>query len=273
MEFGIQPQIPNSGLQILNSNPLVTIKSPQEIKLLQEGGKILAEVLREVQKAITSGVTTRYIDGLCEKLILSYGAKPSFKGYRPEDAKKPYPAATCISINHVVVHQPPSEYIIREGDVVKIDAGLIYKGLYTDSAVTVGIGNIGKEARQLIETVKKSLHEGIKHARAGNAIGDIGYAVDRCVKRKGFVVIRNLTGHGVGYAVHEDPVILNYGKPGSGIRLQEGMVIAIEPMASISSGTVIQLPDDSYATHDNSLSAHFEHTVAVTDKGPLVLTV
>lgn len=251
---------------------MITIKSKKEIELLREGGKVLARVLKYAAKAAQRGASLEDIDAIAEKIILEHEALPAFKGYCPEGAVRPYPAATCLSVNEIIVHGIPSGYKIKKGDVVKIDAGVIYGGLYTDSAVTIGVGAVSQGVKKMIEVCKKALAAGIKKARVGNTTGDIGCAVHSYVKRYGFRVIKNLTGHGVGYAVHEDPIVYNFGVPGSGIELQDGMVIAIEPMISFSSEYAMQNPDDSFTTHDGSLSAHFEHTVAVTKKGPWILT-
>lgn len=239
---------------------------------MREGGKILGAILRAAAKRAVPGATGKEIDTFIESEIRRAGARPAFKGYRPEGAGASYPASTCISVNDVVVHGLPSDTPFQEGDVVKIDAGLIHEKLYLDSAVTVGVGRVSGVARRLIKATHGALEAGIAKARVGNTIGDIGFAINSYIAKRGFVIVRNLTGHGVGYDLHEEPTVYNFGRPGHGMLLREGMVIAIEPMASISSHSAVSLADDSFATHDGSISAQWEHSVAITAKGPMILT-
>lgn len=255
-----------------------SIKSKEEIAILREGGKRLAEILEKVAKAVKPGVSTSELDGLAEGLIFAYQGTPSFKGYKIRETKIPYPGSLCASVNDEVVHAiPRRERILKEGDIIGLDIGMRYptqNGLYTDAAVTVGVGEISVEADKLIRLTKEALETGIKMVRAGARVGDIGHAVQKFLENNKLGVVRDLAGHGVGHAVHEEPLIPNYGKPGSGPELKEGMVIAIEPMATLGGWRVV-LDDDewTFRSADGSLAAHFEHTVAVTKDGAEVLTM
>lgn len=251
---------------------MITIKTSEEILLMAEGGRILREVLEEVKNAAGLGVRLKELDKLAEQLTKSAGALPAFLNYHPYGAKSPYPASICSSVNEIVVHGLPSEYKLRSGDVLKIDFGVKYKGYYTDSAVTIGIGKISDTAKKIIDATQKALNLGIKQVKIGNTLGDVGYAIQKYIESKGFKVVEGLTGHGIGRELHEDPTVWNFGKPGMGEKLKEGMVLAIEPMVSAGSDKIIQLKDDSYATEDGSISTHFEHTVAITKEGPMILT-
>lgn len=236
------------------------------------GGAILAGVLRRLEGEVKPGVTTIELDRLARLLITGAGAKPAFLHYRPAGAARAYPYTLCASINDVVVHGQPSVYKIREGDLVKLDLGLKFEGLYLDAAITVPVGDVGARAKKLIQTTKDALAAGIKEAKPGNTVGDVGCAIQKQIEKNKFSVVEGLTGHGIGTALHEDPTIFNFGKKGQGEDLEVGMVIAIEPMVSIGGGAIRQLLDESYGTADGSLSAHFEHTVAITAKGPRILT-
>lgn len=255
----------------------VTIKTKEEIEILKEGGKILSDVLKELEILSASwrtGVSTGFLNERAEEMILARGAKPSFKGYKPSFSDKPYPAAICASLNEVVVHGLPSDKVIlKEGDILKLDLGVEYKKLFTDAAITIGVGKISEEKQKLIDITKRSLELAIDQVKPGNHIGDIGYAIENDVEGNGFYVIEALVGHGVGYAVHEEPNIPNYGKKGEGAVLKSGMILAIEPMAALKNGKVKLSKDGfGYETLGGSLSAHFEHTVAVIDGGCIVLT-
>ena len=251
---------------------------------MAEGGKRLAEVLRALEGEVAVGVKTKQLDRFAYQMIHKLGAKPAFLHYRPAGARRAYPYTLCSSINDVVVHGQPSDYAIRDGDVVKLDLGLIYKGFYLDSAVTVlagggtsaGVGAsnaAAREAKKLIAATRDALVAGIEEAQIGKAIGDIGYAIEKVVKKAGFSVAEGLIGHGIGHSLHEDPAVFNFGKRGDGEPLQEGMVIAIEPMVIASrTGATTTRPDDSYVARDGSIAAHFEHTVAITADGPRILT-
>ncbi len=251
---------------------MAILKTAKEIEIMAEGGQKLAIVLDFLVKAAKAGMKTKELDNIAFKMIKEAGCKPAFLDYRPHGTKKGYPATACISVNENVVHGIPSGYVIKEGDIVKIDLGLIHKGFYADAAATVGIGGIGIKNRKLIEATKRAMELGVKEARPGNTIGDIGYAIEHHVKSNGFSIVDLLTGHGIGRDLHEEPHVYNFGKKSQGEKLVAGMVIAIEPMVSIGSGKVIQNKDDSFTMADGSMSAHFENTVAITEKGPVVLT-
>lgn len=253
---------------------MIRLKSKEEIKIMKEGGKRHAEILRLVAKKVAPGVSTKELDDYARKLIKEGGDKSAFLGYTPEGVSYPYPAALCVSVNDEIVHGIPNKkFILQEGDIVSLDLGLIHGGLITDGAITVPVGKISKEAKQLISVTKKALEVAIKAAKPGNTTGDIGHAVESFVKPFGYGIVKILSGHGVGYSVHEDPYVPNYGKPGTGEKLVPGMVIAIEPMLNLGSEYVCATDDEyTYITEDESISAHFEHTVAITEKGPIVLT-
>ncbi|MBI4119520.1 MAG: type I methionyl aminopeptidase [Parcubacteria group bacterium] len=254
---------------------IIPAKKTEIISVMREAGKILAGVIQEVGRAANVGVALKELDELAESLIRKAGCRPAFLGYRPEGARKPYPATICASVNEVVVHGVPNSYRLKDGDILKLDFGLVYPpkgGFYVDAAVTVPIGKVSKKAELLIAVTRDALMKGIAQATVGKRLGDVGAAIQKHVEKNGFSVIRGLTGHGIGVHLHEDPPVYNYGKPDTGVLLQPGMVFAIEPMVALGSGEITQLPDDSFATQDGSLSAHFEHTVAVTARGPEVLT-
>ena len=246
------------------------IKNQKELEILREGGKRLAAVLAEAARNAGAGISTKELDALAANLILKSGGAPSFKGYKTRGAPHSYPGALCVSINEEVVHGLPSDREFRNGDIVGLDIGMWYENLCTDTALTILVGG-GKN--KLIEATKKSLEIGIAEVRAGAHIGDIGYATQNFLEGEGFGVVRELVGHGVGRAVHEDPEIPNFGKKGTGQELVEGMVIALEPMATDGSPKV-KLSKDGWTwfTKDGSRSAHFEHTVVVTKDGAEVLT-
>ncbi|MCX8016032.1 MAG: type I methionyl aminopeptidase [Patescibacteria group bacterium] len=251
---------------------MIKLKSKEEIKILREGGRILAQILFEVAKKAKPGVATRELDWLAENSILKFGGEPAFKNYQPAFNLRPFPASLCVSVNNTIVHGIPGDYVLVNGDVVKLDLGMKYEGLYTDMAITIGVGNISSLAKKLIRVTKKALSLAIKTAQSGATLGDIGFAIQNYIRSQGFYEIQTLTGHGVGYAPHEEPDVFNYGIPGKGIKLKEGMVIAIEPMVAVDSSDVIELPDGSFVTKTGCLSAHFEHTIAITERGPLILT-
>lgn len=253
----------------------VTIKSPKEIESLRKCGKKLAEVLRILAASTVPGVSTGELDKIAQREIERLGCKPVLLGYRPHGAKRPYPAATCISVNNEVVHGIPSEEkIIKDGDVVALDATISYEGMICDAAVTVIVGKPpSKEATALVQATRTALDKGIAMAKAGNTTGHIGSTIDSYITKEGFKTVRALAGHGVGYEVHEDPYVPNQGEPGKGERLVPGMVIAIEPIVCVGTEHVDLLRDGyTYVSHDNSLAAHFEHTVVITENDPEVLT-
>ena len=246
---------------------MVHIKTEEEIKIMREGGKILAEVLAEIEKLVKPGIATIELDRAAEALILLRGAKPAFKGYEN------FPYSLCVSVNDVVVHGLPSDYRLSNGDVVGLDLGVLYKGYNTDMAITVAVGDISFEAKRLLLVAKKALKMGIVKARPGNTVGDIGNTIQRYVEGQGFGVVRNLCGHGIGKKVHEDPQIPNYGQRHKGIKLEEGMTICIEPMVTMGDYQLSKAEDGyGFTTKDGSLSAHFEHTVVITQDGAMTLT-
>jgi methionyl aminopeptidase len=246
---------------------MVTIKSEKEIQIMAEAGKILASVMKKIEKMAKPGITTLELDRACEALILLHGAKPAFKNYDG------FPYSLCASVNETIVHGFPSNYILKNGDVIGLDLGVFYKGYYSDMAVTVSVGEISFEAKRLINVAKKSLRLGIKKIKPGNTIGDIGNTIQRFIEDQGFGVVRDLCGHGIGKGLHEDPRIPNFGKRKKGEELKEGMVICIEPMVTAGDYNLIKAKDGyGYATKDGSLTAHFEHTIAITKKGPKILT-
>ncbi len=244
------------------------IKSADEIALMREAGRIVCEILDELEKAVAPGVTTWDLDALAEKLIYEKGAKPAFKGYLG------FPSCLCASINEEVVHGIPSKRRkLAEGDLMKLDFGVVYRGFFGDSARTVPVGKVSLEAELLVKATRESLQKAIAAAVPGNRMGDIGHAIQRHVEGLGFSVVRSFTGHGIGRKLHEAPEVPNFGEPGSGMKLRPGMTLAIEPMVNVGTHEVGLLEDDWTAvTLDSKLSAHFEHTVLITDNGPEVLT-
>jgi len=250
----------------------IRLKNEKDLQALRQSGLILASVLELLKDTARVGVKLSHLDELARRLIEEAGGKPAFLGYRPEGALKPYPASICTSVNETLVHGLPTNYILKSGDVLKLDAGVNYKGYFTDAAITVPMGEVSSEAKKLIQTTKEALEKGIEACVPGNRSGDIGHAIESVVKKHGFAVIQNLTGHGVGFALHEEPDIYNFGEKGKGIVLEPGMVLAIEPMVAVKSSRVLQKEDDSFVTEKGDLSAHFEHTVAITEKGPEILT-
>ncbi|OHA15853.1 MAG: type I methionyl aminopeptidase [Candidatus Taylorbacteria bacterium RIFCSPLOWO2_02_FULL_43_11] len=253
----------------------IRLKTDKEIEVLREGGRHLAELLKLLSDKAVPGVSSADLDKVAIEFIKGKGDKPAFLGYKGKYDKEAYPAVICVSVNDEVVHGEPtrSPRIFKEGDIVGIDAGIIHAGLYTDSAVTVPIGKIKKDVAKLLKVTRKALEIGIEAAKIGNTTGDIGYAIEKYVKPFKFGIIRELAGHGVGYAVHEDPFVPNYGKEGGGVKLEPGLVIAIEPMLNLGSEKIYLAEDGhTYKTEDGQFSAHFEHTIAVTESGPKVLT-
>ncbi len=249
----------------------IKLKTSREIEMIAASGKILMRVFKAVVEEAKIGVSLKNLDELACELIKEAGAQPAFLGYLPEGAERPYNASICASVNDVIVHGFPDDYNLKNGDVLKLDFGVKYQGFYSDAAATLGIGAISQKAIQLIKATKEALEEAVLAARPGNHLGDIGFAVSKTAKKYGFKPIRGLTGHGIGRELHEDPTIYNYGKTGGGIELKPGMVLAIEPMLSAGTDKIIQKSDESWATADGSLSAHFENTVAITEKGQIIL--
>lgn len=254
---------------------MIKLKTKQQIKTMREGGKILALVLDQVIKSVKPGIKTDELNELAERLIGEYGARSSFKGYQASWSGTPFPSALCISVNNEVVHGLPiPSRILREGDIVGLDCGLEYKGLYTDMARTVGVGKISAQAQKLIKVTQECLMLGIKQAKVGNVLSDIGRAVAEHAEKNGFSVVKQLVGHGVGFSAHEEPQIPNYFDPHAAkIKIEPGMTLAIEPMVNIGDYPVETLDDGwTIVTADGSLSGHFEHTVAVTERGVEIIT-
>lgn len=248
---------------------MIVLKTCRELKVMKEACRISAGALKLVGRAVEPGVTTAELDRLAERYIRSQGAIPNFKNYEG------YPATACISINNEVIHGIPSKNRkIMAGDIVSVDLGAKFEGYHGDNAATFACGDISEEAKRLMDATRESLYEGIAAARAGGRIGDIGHAVQKYVEQKGFSVVRQFVGHGIGTNLHEPPEVPNFGIPGRGVRLLPGMTLAIEPMVNVGKPDVKILPDGwTVLTKDGSLSAHFEHTVAITSDGPQIMTV
>lgn len=246
---------------------MITLKSKREIELLKEAGHIVYLTHQYLRPHIKAGIKTKELDSLAEKFIRSKGATPSFKGYEG------FPSTLCISINDEVVHGFPSERVLKEGDIISIDIGACYKGYHGDSAWTYTVGEASDDAKYLLEHTEKALYEGIKQAKVGNRIGDISYAVEKYATEHNLGVVKELVGHGVGTSVHEAPDVPNYGTKGTGPKIRDGMVIAIEPMLTLGSPDIyVEDNDWTIKTEDSSLSAHFEHTIAITNEGVIILT-
>lgn len=251
---------------------MIRVKTKQEIATLAEGGKILGNILTKLAAEAKPGATGRQLDQLARELIAEAQAKPSFLGYASKN-HPPFPAALCVSINEAVVHGLPNDVALKEGDVVGLDLGLIHYELYLDSARTIIIGQGSAEAQRLVQVTRESLAAGIAMAKIGNTTGDIGATIQEYIEAQGYSVVRQLVGHGVGYAVHEEPPVPNFGKRGRGVKLQEGLVIAIEPMVTTGDPTVTTASDGwTVVIQTGTLSAHEEHTVAITSSGPKILT-
>lgn len=255
---------------------MITKKSPEEIEVLKIAGGILGRILRELGEALKPGMTTLDVDDMAMELVEKYKVEPVLLGYHPTFADTPYPAAICVSVNDCVQHGVPSEdVVLKKGDTVNLDMSIAHEGMIVDSGITVGVGEISDEARRLLEVTKEALALGIKQAKPGNHIGDISHAIQTLVESRGFSIVEVLCGHGVGYAVHEDPTIPNFGKPGTGPLIEVGHVYAIEPIVNMGDKEVFFDDEgDGYSvyTEDESWSAHFEHTVAITADGPVILT-
>jgi methionyl aminopeptidase len=248
---------------------LIIIKNESEIAKMREAGRVLARTMREVSGTIVAGKTTlAELDALAERLILDAGCVASFKGYRG------YPAATCISVNNVVIHGIPGPMVLEEGDIVDLDFGVIFDGWHADGAWTYPVGKVPESTTRLMNVTLESLYQGIAKARPGNRLGDIGATVQKYVEANGYSVVRDLVGHGIGQSLHEEPSVPNYGKAGKGPVLKAGMTLCIEPMVNEGTHKIVTLEDGwTVVTADGKLSAHYEHTVAVTKDGPELLTV
>ncbi len=251
----------------------IYLKSQEEIKIMREGGKILANILELISERIAPGASGDEIEEFAEKEIKKYNAIPSFKNYKIHNDGAPFPSAICFSVNDEIVHGFPYGKILKEGDIVGIDLGIKYNGFHTDSAITVGAGKLSSNAASIIRVARESLYKGIAEVKIGNRIGDIGSAIQAYVEMNGFSAVRDLVGHGVGKTIHEPPEVPNFGEKGRGLKLCQGMTFAIEPM--INEGKYdIKCGNDGWTirTLDGLLSAHFEHTVAVTSRGCIILT-
>ena len=268
---------------------MITIKTPEEIKIMSEGGKILAGIMEELKKTVRPGIATKTLDELAKSLVFKYGGECSFKNYNvPDDSSsvKLYPACLCTSVNEEIVHAVPSDRILKKGDIVSLDLGFLYKGFHTDMARTFPVGEIGARNKRLIEVTKKSLEIGIEKVKPGNRIGDISRAIQKYAESQGFNVVRELCGHGIGRKIHEDPEILNavsFEKEmvdkvkfvGEGnIKIKEGMILCLEPMVTVGDWHIKKSKDGfGWKTEDDSFSAHFEETLAVMKDGAKILTV
>jgi methionyl aminopeptidase len=246
----------------------IKIKNAHEVELLARAGRILSAIIKELVRSLKSGMTTAQLDTMAEALIKANNVLPAFKGYRG------FPACICASVNQEVVHGIPGTKVIHDGDIVSVDMGIIYEGYYSDTAVTVGVGNIGQELERLLGVTQEGLECGIAKAQVGNRLSDISFAIQSYVESSGFSVVRDFVGHGIGQNLHEEPEIPNFGPPHRGPILQEGMVLAIEPMVNMGTWQT-KILDDGWTveTLDGKPSAHFEHTVAITAVGPQILTI
>ena len=267
---------------------MIFIKTPEEIEIMAEGGKILARVMAELEKKVKPGITTEELNRLAESLILKSNGQCSFKGYQGPDGEldKPYPACLCTSINEEIVHAIPSDRVLKQGDILKLDLGVFFNGFHTDMAITVPVGKVSLETQRLIDATKEALQRGIGKIKQGNFIGDVSRAIQKYAESQGFNVVRELCGHGIGRNIHEDPQILNsvsfdkklvdkvkYADDGK-IIIKQGMILCLEPMLTVGSWRIKESSDGfGFLTKDNSLSAHFEHTIAVIKDGAKILTV
>lgn len=246
----------------------IRIKKPEEIDILRKAGKILASIIRELESSLKSGMTTKDIDAKAEGLIRRANVLPAFKGYRG------FPGCACVSVNEEVVHGIPGPKVVKDGDIVSIDVGIIHDDYFSDTAVTVPIGKVDEKCLKLLQVTKESLYKGIEKAWPNKRLSDISSAIQQCVEKNNFSVVRNFVGHGIGRHLHEEPEIPNFGEPNQGPVLKEGMVFAIEPMVNLGRHQTKILSDGwTVVTEDGKPSAHFEHTIAITSKGPEILTV
>ncbi|HEY7166699.1 MAG TPA: type I methionyl aminopeptidase [Candidatus Binatia bacterium] len=250
---------------------MISLKSPREIEIMRRANVIVAEVLQELKRRVAPGMTTLELDAIAEEMTLKRNAVPAFKGYAV--AGRVFPRCLCVSINEEIVHGIPSQRALCEGDIVGLDYGVIYDGFYGDSAITVGIGEVSEEAKRLMQVTETALYKGIEQLYEGRRLGDLGAAVQRTAESAGYSVVRAFVGHGIGKKLHEEPPVPNYGEPDRGLRLKEGMVLAIEPMVN-AGGYEVEIKEDGWTavTKDGSLAAHFEHSIAVTKNGPYILS-
>lgn len=250
---------------------MISLKSPREIEIMRRANTIVAEVLQELRQRVAPGVTTLDLDAIAEEMTLKRKAIPAFKGYNV--AGRVYPRCLCASVNEEIVHGIPTSRALREGDIIGLDYGVIYEGFYGDSAITVGVGKVSADAQRLMDVTEASLYKGIEQLRDGKRLGDLGAAVQEVAEGAGYSVVRAFVGHGIGKKLHEEPPVPNYGEPDRGLRLKEGMVLAIEPMVN-AGGYEVEIKEDGWTavTKDGSLAAHFEHSVAITTNGPYILS-
>lgn len=250
---------------------MISLKSPREIEIMRRANTIVAEVLQELRQRVAPGVTTLDLDAIAEEMTLKRKAIPAFKGYNV--AGRVYPRCLCASVNEEIVHGIPTSRALREGDIIGLDYGVIYEGFYGDSAITVGVGKVSADAQRLMDVTEASLYKGIEQLCDGKRLGDLGAAVQEVAEGAGYSVVRAFVGHGIGKKLHEEPPVPNYGEPDRGLRLKEGMVLAIEPMVN-AGGYEVEIKEDGWTavTKDGSLAAHFEHSVAITKNGPYILS-
>jgi methionyl aminopeptidase len=250
---------------------VISLKSSREIETMRRANLIVAEVLQELKRRVAPGITTLDLDAIAEEITSKRKAIPAFKGYNV--AGRVFPRCLCASVNEEIVHGIPINRPLREGDIVGLDFGVICDGYYGDSAITVGVGRVSEEARRLMEVTEQSLYEGIEQLREGKRLGDFGAAVQRRAESAGYSIVRAFVGHGIGKKLHEEPPVPNYGDPDRGLRLKEGMVLAVEPMVN-AGGHEVEIKEDGWTavTKDGSLAAHFEHSVAITKDGPYILS-
>jgi len=250
---------------------MIFLKSAREIEILRRANVIVAEILQTLRQKLTPGLTTAELDALAEELTYKKKARPAFKGYMM--AGRVFPRSLCTSINEEIVHGIPSDRVLRDGDIVGLDFGVIYDGFYGDSAITVGVGKVSEEAQRLMRVTEEALYKGIGQLREGKRLGDLSSVIQTTVEGAGFSVVRAFVGHGIGKKLHEEPPVPNYGEPDRGLRLREGMVLAIEPMVN-AGGCEVEIKEDGWTavTKDGSLAAHFEHSVAITKNGPYILS-
>lgn len=250
------------------------IKDKKELDALKQGAKKLVSILSVLKRGLAPGVKTKEIEKRARELIAKQGAKPAFLGYKPERAKQAYPAALCVCVNEEIVHGIPGEKEIKKGDIVSLDLGINFQGYFSDMALTAGVGEISEDKQYILNAAEEGLYSAIKELKAGITTGDLGYFIQSFIEKKGLSVVKDLTGHGVGRQPHEPPYLPNWGSPGEGAELKEGMVLAVELMVSKGSGRIKTMPDGwTIKTADNSLSAHFEHTVLVKKDGAEILTI
>lgn len=252
---------------------MIRLKTDKDIEGVRRSGKIAALIGKLLASEVKPGTILNDLDKIAKDAIDKFNARPAFLGFKPSGAGSPYPFSICASVNETIVHGLPTDYQLKEGDVVSIDLGVIYQKYYSDTAFTCAVGNVSPRISKLIKATKEALDKAIAVSKIGNTLGDIGFTIEKTATDYGFSVIKELTGHGTGFSLHEDPTIYNFGEKGKGLKLETGMVLAIEPMLSMGSSKIKQQKDDSYITSDKSLSAHFEHTIAITNKGPQILTI